>query len=92
MLLVLVAVGGIAFYLCLTMVFADLSETSAARYSLRGGGFASFGVAWIMHKPELRAVSTLGVAPRKPWIPVIVAILVAIMIHAVIGTTMVMAG
>lgn len=92
MLLALVAVGGLVFYLCLTTVFADLPEARGARFSIRAGGFAAFGVAWMMHKPQLRAISTLGLEPRKPWIPVIAAILVAIAIHGVVAATIMTAA
>ena len=34
-----------------------------------------------MHRKELRALSTLGVEPRSPWGPVIMACLVAMALH-----------
>ena len=92
MLLVLVATGAIATWLFMLTLFADMDQVRALKYASRAGGFAAFGVAWLMHRPQLRAISTLGVEPRKPWAPVIAAVLVAIAIQVGIGTALKMAG
>lgn len=80
------ALGAVAVYVFGNYVFDGLTETRSFRLAARGAGFVSFGAAWLIHRKELRALSTLGIEPRSPWIPVIAACLVAIATHTWIVT------
>jgi len=75
------AVGVVAAYLFGTYVFDGLSDAQSFRLAARAAGFVSFGAVWIIHKKELRALTTLGIKPRSPWGPVISACFVAIAVH-----------
>ena len=76
------AVGVAAVYLFGNYAFDGLADARSFRLAARAAGFASFGVVWLMHRKELRALSTLGIEPRNPWKPVIAACLVAMALHA----------
>ena len=90
MLLLLVLVGAAVTFVGLEFLFGDGGR--ALRLAVRTGGFAAFGIAWLMHKPQLRALSTMGVKPRSPWVPVALACVVAIGAHAVLASMIVEGG
>ena len=88
MILAAFAVGAVSVYLFGNYVFDGLADARSFRIAARAAGFVSFGIVWLMHRKELRALSTLGIEPRSPWQPVIAACLVAIAVHAVIVLTL----
>jgi peptidoglycan biosynthesis protein MviN/MurJ (putative lipid II flippase) len=82
MIIGVLGVGAVAVYLFGNYVFDGLADARSFRYAARAAGFVSFGWVWLMHRKELRALSTLGITPRSPWGPVIAACLVAMALHA----------
>ena len=75
------SLGVLGVYLFGNYAFDGLADARSFRMAARAAGFVSFGAIWLMHKKELRALSTLGVEPRSPWGPVIMACLVAMAVH-----------
>ena len=80
-LVLLFVVGATVFYLLATYLLDGVGDSRSFRLAMRGGGFVACAIAWLLHKNELRAISSLGVEPRKPWAPVIAACLFAMAIH-----------
>lgn len=75
------AVGAVAAYLFGTYAFDGWTDARSFRLAARAAGFVSFGAVWLLHKKELRALSTLGIEARSPWRPVISACFVALVAH-----------
>ncbi len=75
--------GVIAAFFIGTYALDGLTDSRSFRLSVRAAGFVSFGLVWLMHMKELRALSALGLDPRSPWVPVISACLFAIVVHGV---------
>ena len=82
------AVGAVAAYIFGSYVLDGLHDPRSFRIATRAAGFVSFGAIWLMHKKELRALSTLGIKPRSPWVAVIGACVVAIALHVFIAMTL----
>ncbi len=90
--LVLCAVGSLAVILVLPSYFAEqLADGSVKTRDLRIGfrlaAFAVWGVVVLMHRAELRAQTQMGVDPRKPWLPAIIAIVLSTVVQSVLVST-----
>ena len=82
-------IGVAAVYLLGTYAFDGLNDARSFRLAVRAAGFVAFGVVFLIHKKELRAMSTLGIEPRSPWGPVAAACLFAIAVHGVLVVTLI---
>ena len=82
-------IGVAAAYLFGTYMFDSIEDARSLRFAARAGGFVAFGVVFLIHKKELRALSTLGIAPRSPWGPVGAACLFAVAVHAFLVMTLI---
>ncbi len=70
----------VVFWASATYLFGGIADARSVRYSIRAAGFFMVLVVYLLHKHELRAVVAVG-NPRSPWVPAIVAIVLAILVH-----------
>lgn len=78
----ILVIGMAAIYVFSHYLFEDMSQGGRVRLATRAAGFACFGLAWLLHKKELRAQATMGMKPRSPWGPVTAACLLGIAVNA----------
>lgn len=69
-------VAGVATLFIMDAVY-EARTTRELRYALRGVGLLLAGGYYLLHRSELRAMATVGIKARSPWLPVVGAIVAA---------------
>ncbi|MEM6818160.1 MAG: hypothetical protein AAF578_05180 [Pseudomonadota bacterium] len=78
------AVGLAAPAIWVLVLEPDGFERSNLRILVRGVGFAIAGVFYLAHRYAYRSMQLTGREGPSPWVPVICAVIAAVMLQAVI--------